>query len=519
MRERNIQTIWKLISATRFRVALTVVLLCGASALLGVFMAGRFTNAGPRENFVAVEQLSASFSEVARGVEPAVVNIDTKGNLPQISIKGETPDSEVPEPLRPIFEGQKRKPTYGVGSGFIVDKTGYVLTNAHVVADASRITVRLQNGEEYLAKIVGTDEETDLAVLKLESAKDLPTVRLGDSDASQVGDWVLAVGSPFGLAQTVTAGIISQTKRETPLQSPFRKFIQTDAAINRGNSGGPLVNMRGEVIGINSQIATSVMGEYTGIGFALPSNEAAFVYQQILKNGRVRRGYLGVTLDSVKNEYAKVYGFGENRGAIITDIRDKNGAAAIAGILVGDVISEFNGRAVLSAQDLISLVGSTEPETEIALTILRENGEQLERKTLKVKLGERPTQNRVEGETIERKKISLDPAPEKKTLGLTLSELTPPLATGLKLVGQKGVLVKEVDPASFLFDVKNADGSEALTEGDLIQRINRNPVASVKDFEMVATKLKSGDALVLHVVTFNRSTQKLQSRIIQATVR
>jgi serine protease Do len=277
--------------------------------------------------------------------------------------------------------------------------------------------------------------------------------------------------------------------------------------------------MRGEVIGINSQIATSVIGEYTGIGFALPSNDAAYVYQQILKNGKVRRGFLGVNLDSVKNEYAKVYGLGEGRGAIVTEIRAKNGAAAIAGIQAGDVISEFNGRAVVNAQDLISLVGSTEPETEIALTVLRENGAQLDRKILKVKLGERPTQNRAESETIERKKISLDPASEKKTLGLTLSELTPTLATGLKLVGQKGVLVKEVDPASFLFDVKNADGSEALSEGDLIQRINRIPVANINAFEAVASKLKSGDALVLHVVTFNRSTQNLQSRIIQATVR
>ena len=256
---------------------------------------------------ITPEMLSASFAEVAKRVESAVVNIDTKGKIPDAVAKDEKPEGNNLEDLLDFLRRQQRRPSSAVGSGFIVDKTGYILTNAHVVEDSSRITVRLQSGEEFVAQIIGTDEETDVAVLKIEAGRELPTVKLADSDKARVGDWVLAIGSPFGLAQTVTAGIISQTQRETPYASVFQKFIQTDAAINRGNSGGPLVNMDGEVIGINSQIATST-GDYNGIGFALPSNEAAFVYRQILQNGKVRRGYLGVSLDSVKAEFAKVYG-------------------------------------------------------------------------------------------------------------------------------------------------------------------------------------------------------------------
>ena len=182
----------------------------------------------------------------------------------------------------------------------------------------------LQSGEKYRGRVVGIDEETDVAVIKIDAPHDLPTVTLGDSNVAQVGDWVLAIGSPFGLDQTVTAGIISKKERETPYFTNFQRFLQTDAAINRGNSGGPLVNMRGEVIGINSQIATST-GDYNGIGFALPAGEANFVYHQIVSQGKVRRGYLGVTLDSVKDEFARVYGLPEAKGAIIMDVYGNEG--------------------------------------------------------------------------------------------------------------------------------------------------------------------------------------------------
>src|SRR5215204_328174 len=389
------------------------------------------------------ERLSASFAEVAKTVEPAVVNIDTKGKVPDISVKEDNPPNNKnnSEETLEDFLRRQRRPSYAVGSGFIVDKSGYILTNFHVVEDSSRITVQLHSGEEFLAKIVGADEETDLAVLKIEAGRELPFVRLGDSEKAQVGDWVLAIGSPFGLSQTVTAGIVSQVKRETPFTFQFpKKFIQTDAAINRGNSGGPLVNMDAEVIGVNSQIATST-GDYNGIGFALPINDAALVYRQILQNGKVRRGYLGVSLDSVKAEFAKVYGLTEAKGAIILNISDKKSAAALAGLLAGDVIVEYNGQKVESAADLIGKVSSTTPEETVNLVFMREAGTRLERKTTTIKLSERPSNNKILDDNNSRR--PLGPQRENlKPFGLTLLELTPALVTTYKVELNRGLLVK-----------------------------------------------------------------------------
>ncbi len=362
------------------------------------------------------------------------------------------------------------------------------------------------------------DEETDLAVLKIETGRELPFIKHGDSDKAQVGDWVLAIGSPFGLAQTVTAGIVSQVKRETPYTLAFPKnFIQTDAAINRGNSGGPLVNMNGEVIGINSQIATST-GDSNGIGFALPVNEASAVYRQILQNGKVRRGYLGVSLDSVKTEFAKVYGLPEAKGAIVLEVRDKKSAAALAGLQTGDIILEFNGQKIENAQDLIAKVSSTPPEQTANFVFMREIGAKLERKTLAIKLSERPSNNKVMDDDT-RRPLPVDGQREPlKPFGLTLSELTPSLILTFKLENNKGLLVKEINPASFIADVKASNGTDALGEGDLIQRINRTEVADLKMFGEIASKLKIGDAVVLQVLSNNRSGRGLQLKIVQFTV-
>lgn len=464
---------------------------------------------------ITPEMLSASFAEVAKRVEPAVVNIDTKGKVPDAVSKDEKPEGNI-EDLLDFLRRQQRRPASAVGSGFIVDKSGYILTNAHVIEDSSKITVRLQSGEEFVAKVIGSDEETDLAVLKIETGRDLPIVRLADSEKAQVGDWVLAIGSPFGLAQTVTAGIISQTQRETPYASVFQKFIQTDAAINRGNSGGPLVNMDGEVIGVNSQIATST-GDYNGIGFALPSKEAAFVYKQIVDSGKVRRGYLGVSLDSVKPEFAKVYGLESPKGAIVLDIANKLGAAAKAGLLSNDIIVAFNGEEVKNAQDLIGKVASTSPDQTVNLTYLRENGSNIERKTASIKLGERPGNNRTATADTPRK-LPVGGKEELKPLGLTVSELTPQLIQTYKLEDEKGLLVKEISPTSFIADVKLSNGAEALTEGDLIQRINRVGVADLKTFNEIVGKLKTGDAVVMHVLTYNRRINEFQPKVVQFTV-
>ncbi|MEP7038984.1 MAG: Do family serine endopeptidase [Acidobacteriota bacterium] len=467
---------------------------------------------------ISPEQLSASFAEVANRVEPAVVNIDTKGKIPEITLKNDNPSEDANDIMEFFRRQSPRRPSYSVGSGFIVDKSGYILTNLHVVDDASRITVRLQSGAEYQAKIVGSDDLTDLAILKIDAGHDLPFIKLGNSDAARIGDWVLALGSPFGLAQTVTAGIISQTRRETPQATPFQKFIQTDAAINRGNSGGPLVNMNGEVIGINSQIAT-LTGDYNGIGFALPSNDAANVYQQIVRGGKVRRGYLGVYLDSVKAEFAKVYGLEEARGAIVTSVSDKQSPAAAAGLQTGDIILEYNGEKIADANDLIQKVALTIPDKEINLVYLRETGNRMDRKTTVIKPAERPSNNKIiDDETPVKLPIDGQRKPVEP-FGLTLTELTPQDAAIYKLQGEKGLIIKNINPASFIADVKNTTGTDsALSKGDLIQRINRVPVTTLKSFNDVTSKLKTGDAVVLHILNYIPQRQTTQLRIVQFTV-
>jgi serine protease Do len=494
-----------------------------SGAFLGFLSAGRFAIAEKAiDPAVAPETLSASFAEIAKQVEPAVVNIDTKSNAPEIAVK--TPpkndkDKKSDEDDNPILEYFRRqlpnRPTYAVGSGFIVDKSGYILTNFHVVEDASRIAVRLESGEEFIASIVGSDVETDLAVLKINAGRDLPIVKLGDSNGAQVGDWVLAIGSPFGLDQSVTAGIISQVGRTTPYASSFQKFIQTDAAINRGNSGGPLVNMRGEVVGVNSQIAT-ITGDYNGVGFALPSNEAANVYGQILKDGKVRRGFLGVGLDSVKPEFAKVYEQPNLKGALIISVQA--GAAAKAGLQESDIIVEFNGQPITSAQDLIAKVASTVPESAVEVVYLRETGNKLEKLTTSIVLNERPgtpAQRRVlqPRDTAERT-LEKGAAPQ---LGLTTVELTPQLASQNNLNGLKGVLIKEVNPNGIVADVKFQGRESAVLQGDLITRINRAPVTTQNEFAAIINGLKTGDPVVLHVARFDQTNRKIVTRIIQFT--
>jgi len=471
----------------------------------------------PPATLTAPERMSTSFAEVAKKVGAAVVSIDTKGKTPDVAGRNDPAPNDSDDIMEFFRRQMPRRPAYSVGSGFFVDKAGYILTNYHVVEDAAKITVKLESGEEFAANVVGVDDETDLAVLKIEAGRDVPFVKLANSDQARVGDWVLAIGSPFGLNRSVTAGIISQKNRETPSTTLFQHFIQTDAAINRGNSGGPLVNMDGEVIGVNSQIATST-GDYNGVGFALPSNEASNVFSQILKAGKVRRGYLGVGLETVKAEFASVYGLKEPKGAIVVELKDRASAAAVAGLKVGDVIVEFNGEPVQGAQDLISKISATTPENSVNVSYLRENGTALDRRTATIRLGERPPRNDRTQESS-RMKLPLEKTKEEvKPFGLTLVDLTPPLAASHKLEGQKGVLVKEINPESYIADVKLSNGGDALGEGDLIQRMNRAPVTDVKSFSEAVNKLKKGDAVVLHVVTYDVRLRILQLKIVQFTV-
>jgi serine protease Do len=500
-------------------VALGVACLAGGIGI-GAMLAGHPAVAQNEAQIArAPEALSASFVEIARHVEPAVVNIDTKTAAPEVADKDdEEKEDQSANPLLDMFRRQVRRPSRGVGSGFIVDPKGYILTNEHVVEGATRIIVRLQSGEEFRGRVVGVDEETDVAVVKVDAPRDLPTVKLGDSNAAQVGDWVLAIGSPFGLDQTVTAGIISTKERSDPYHfTSFQQFLQTDAAINRGNSGGPLVNMRGEVIGINSQIATST-GDYNGIGFALPANEADFVYRQITSAGKVRRGYLGITLDSVKSEYARVYGLPEAKGAIVTNVQDAQGPAGKAGIQANDIITEFNGQAVANAQDLINKVAATPVGQNVNITLLRDEGGKLEKRSVGVTLGERPNT------AVSVRNTDTEATPTPKTnkettqgnslrLGLTLSELTPQIASERSMTGVRGLLVKEVDPNGIAADARPFP----VSEGDIITRINRTAVTSLADFQRVVSALKPGDAIVLNVAYYDRKNERIIQRLVQFT--
>lgn len=499
---------------------------------IGAMLSGRTTIAQPEMQIArAPEALSASFAEIARRVEPAVVNIETTQAQEEISEKDEDKEDQSTNPLLDMFRRPQRRPSHGVGSGFIVSPKGYILTNYHVIEDAARITVGLQSGEKYRGTVVGYDFETDVAVVKIEAPRDLPTLTLGDSNAAQVGDWVLAMGSPFGLDQTVTAGIISKKERENPQFNPFQRFLQTDAAINRGNSGGPLVNMRGEVIGMNSQIATST-GDYNGIGFALPANETNFVYKQLIAQGKVKRGYLGITLDSVHDEFAKVYGLSEAKGAIITSVTQTENnqptPAAKGGLQPSDIIVDFEGTPVLNAQDLIQRVASTPVGQQVSLTYLRDVNGKFEKKTVSVALGERPPLLRDRDRDREWEGPTTKPAPPKSAprgnslhLGITLAELTPQLMADRHLTGVQGLFVKEIDPNGLVAELRVPPSSQqpAVMDGDVITRINRTPVTSLADFQRVLNGLKAGDPIVLHVSRLLRDIKgdRLQPLIVQFT--
>lgn len=494
---------------------------------VGAMLSGRPTIA---QNDVQIarapEALSASFAEIARRIEPAVVNIETMTAAPEVAEREESDQADEQSsnnPLLDMFRRQVRRPSRGVGSGFIVDPKGYILTNEHVIDGATRITVGLQSGEKYRGRIIGIDQETDVAVIKIDAPQNLPTLTLGDSNNAQVGDWVLAMGSPFGLDQTVTAGIISKKERETPYFGNFQRFLQTDAAINRGNSGGPLVNMRGEVIGINSQIATST-GDYNGIGFALPANEAGFVYRQILTKGKVTRGYLGITLESVRDEFARVYNLPEARGAIVMDVAQANDGqptpAAKAGIQPNDIITEFNSQPVLNAQDLIQKVASAPVGQSVVVGFLRDTEGKLESRSVTVVLGERPP---VQNASARSETANLPKPREAKPkgngleLGVTLAELTQQLINEKNLGGLQGLYVKEVDPNGLAAEVRQTSGQAALSEGDVITRINRVPVTTLAEFQRVLGGLRAGDPIVLHVSRSQRDGSRIAQRIVQFT--
>jgi serine protease Do len=439
-------------------------------------------------------QFSSAFIEIARAVEPSVVNVSTV-TQPTQSLR---PQNEL-NTRRNSFEQFEFSPPEparrGNGSGVIVDAQGYILTNYHVISGADRITVKFYDGAEAPGKVIGSDRETDLAVVKIEPVPGIRVARFGDSEKTRVGDWVLAIGSPFGFDQTVTAGIISAKDRdskEVHNKAGFQYFLQTDAAVNHGNSGGPLINLSGEVIGINSLIATT-NGDYNGISFAIPSSEAISVYRQLVKNGRVIRGFLGAMPDRVTPQIAKIYGLPTPRGAIISNIEATvvvdgvkvESPAAKAGLKQNDVIVEFRGELVKNNEDLLRRVAATPVGTTAPVKIYRDGRPM----TLSVVIGRRPGR-----ETIARSDAESDStqAIRKDNLGIGIDNLGSQRAFDADLEDVRGVLVARVEPGSVADDAN-------LRTNDIIESINREPIEGKEDFKRVLNRLKSGDPIVLLV--------------------
>jgi len=414
-----------------------------------------------------------TFAAIADAIKPAVININTfaRGGLP-----GRTPLEEFfgEEFYRRFFgEVPERIPQRSLGSGVIVDPTGIALTNAHVVERATEIDVVTLDGGKHKAKVIGVDKKTDLAVLKLDDGKaTFKYARLGDSDRMQVGDWVLAVGSPFGLQATVTAGIISAKARQLD-QGPFDDFLQTDAAINPGNSGGPLVNMQGEVVGIN----TAIVAGASGIGFAIPSNMARKIYTELRDKGRVTRGWLGVSIQQLTPELARSFGARESKGVLINEVVPDSPAAK-AGLKPGDILLEFEGRPMEATSDLQRAVGFFSPEHVAKVKVWRDQGE----KILEIKVGQAPEERQAQ-----------QPRPGAKArsmLGLEVRPVTPDIARQLNLRSTDGVVVVRVEDGS-------AAAEAGVQRGDVIKQVNGQTVRTIPDFERLTRDVKEGDPLTV----------------------
>lgn len=419
------------------------------------------------------------FTDLVDQVGPSVVNIRT---LEKASASDGSADEQMLEffkrfgiPLPPGAtprgrqerNGQEEAQPRGVGSGFILSADGLIMTNAHVVDGADELIVTLPDKREFKARIVGADKRTDVAVVKIE-ATGLPAVRIGDVNRLRVGEWVMAIGSPFGLENTVTAGIVSAKKRDT---GDFLPFIQTDVAINPGNSGGPLINMRGEVVGINSQIY-SRSGGFQGISFAIPIDEAVRVSDQLKSSGRVTRGRIGVQIDQVSKEVAESIGLGQARGALVRGV-EPNSPAAKAGVEPGDIILKFDGQTIDKSVDLPRLVGNTKPGNKSTLTVFRRGGQRDLTVTVAELEADRPQQRAAAPEPTKPQASAA-----AQSLGLTLAELNAAQKKELDLKG--GVRVVAADGAA---------ARAGLREGDVIVAVANTEVGSVKEFEAALARL------------------------------
>ena len=420
-----------------------------------------------------------TFAPLAKKVGPAVVNIATvrqvkNQTMPFGGRYGKEDQDRFEDFFRKFFGDQipKEYKQRAMGSGFLIDAEGDIITNNHVVAEADKIEVTLSNGKNYEAEVVGRDPKTDIALIRIKDSNSFPHLSFGDSDKIEVGDWVMAVGNPFGLENTVTAGIISAKQRNIGA-GPYDDFLQTDASINPGNSGGPLVNMDGEVVGIN----TAIVATGQGIGFAIPSNLAKNIIDQLRTKGKVVRGWLGVMIQRITPELMKSFSLKDDKGALVADVPEGSPAAK-AGIKRGDVITEFDGKPVTDWSELPPMVAATSVGKTVPVKVIRDG----KTKVFEVKIGE------LQESEAEKKAAK---KPEEDRLGMTVQELTPELANQFGVEEDKGVVVTDV----------NAGGpaSEAgLRPGDIIKEIQREPVKDMATYRKLTSHLEpKGNVLVL----------------------
>jgi serine protease Do len=434
-----------------------------------------------------VRMVPQNFSALADTVSPAVVHIrvekTVKGGGPAFHQFDQNPFGDN-EQFKKFFGrkfGQQRRPEFkqpGQGSGFIIDKTGYIVTNNHVVEGADTIKVILKDDSEYDAQIVGRDPVTDIALIKVEAKGNLPTVPMGSSDKLKVGEWVAAIGSPFGLEHTVTAGIVSAKGRVIG-SGPYDDFIQTDASINPGNSGGPLINMSGEIVGIN----TMIIAGGSGIGFAIPIDQAKDIIVQLKTGGEVTRGWLGVTIQDLKGDLAEYYGVQDKSGVLVASIIPGDPADQ-AGIQPNDIITEVEGKKVTTSRDLTNLAAKLGVGDTAKITVLRDGRP----KVLKVKVGKRPLTMAAASDHQRQEK--------EGEYGFQVTELTPQVAQRYKIKETTGVIVVAVEPNS-------KAQAAGIQQGDLIIEINRKNVASVQDFKNLIDQHKKDDGINLLVKRMN----------------
>jgi serine protease Do len=468
---------------------LTVVLSSAVTFLIGVIVAGGVTpgpvvSSAPRRPPATVEAKAAgvraaagivNFADVAERINPAVVNIDATSKSSRERRRGDDPD-----PGRD-FEG----PRQGSGSGFLIDREGYILTNHHVIAGAERITVTMADGRAFRGQVVGADPAIDVALLKVPAEGHLPEAALGNSDDLRVGEWVCAIGNPLGYVHSVTVGVVSFIGRKL-FDKSLDDYIQTDAAINFGNSGGPLINSAGEVVGINSAISSRA----SNIGFAVPINQAVAILPQLKERGRVSRGFIGVGLTDVTAALQRVFNLSVSKGAMIQDV-SPGSPAERAGLHVYDIIVEVEGRQVMNNEEVIRDISARQPGSVARLEIVRDGRTQ----TALVKLAERPLRDRSPDglEDLGPRPRPRQPEPSETPLGLTVRELDRGVVGRLEIPSTiSGVVISRLDPTGTAFQA-------LLRRGFVIMEINKQPIATVADYQRIVSAARTGDVLVFYV--------------------